>query len=47
MPYRVSGSTVYHKKGNKWSVKQKCKSPAAAKAAVRLLYGIEHGLKPR
>lgn len=47
MPYKVSGSTVYHRKNGKWSVKQKCKSPAAAKAAVRLLYGIENGMKPR
>lgn len=32
-----------HQKGGKWSVKQVCKSPASAKAAMRLLEGIEHG----
>lgn len=46
MPYKRVGSVVYHKKGGKWSVKQKCKSPAAAKAAIRLLQGVKHGWKP-
>ncbi len=47
MPYRVSGNKVLHKKGGKWKVKQTCKSHAAAFAALRLLRGIEHGMKPR
>ena len=46
MPYKVVGSDVYHKKGGKWSKKQHCKSPAAARAAIRLLQGVEHGWKP-
>jgi Zn/Cd-binding protein ZinT len=47
MPYRRSGNKVLHKKGSKWSVKQTCKSPAAAEAAIRLLRGVDHGVKPR
>ena len=47
MPYKVSGSNVMHYKGGKWSVKQHCKSPANARAAIRLLQGVEHGMKPR
>lgn len=46
MPYKIIGSTVYHKKGSKWSKKQKCSSHAAAVKAVRLLQGVEHGWKP-
>jgi len=47
MPYKIVGRTIYHKKGGKWSIKQKAKSVANAKAAMRLLHGIEHGMKPR
>jgi len=47
MPYKVEGNVVYHKKGGKWVVKQRCKSHEKAKAAMRLLYGIEHGMKPK
>jgi len=43
MPYRRRGSQVLHKKGGKWKVKQTCKSPAAAKRAINLLRGVEHG----
>ena len=43
MPYKVQGNKVLHEKNGKWSVKQTCKSPAAAKAAVRLLYAVEKG----
>ena len=43
MPYKVVGSDLYHEKGGKWSVKQHCSSPANAKAAMRLLEGLEHG----
>ncbi len=46
MPYKQVGSVVYHKKGGKWTVKQRTKSPAAAKAAIRLLHGVKHGWKP-
>ena len=46
MPYKISGNKVLHKKGGKWSVKQKCSSPANARSALRLLYGVEHGWKP-
>jgi len=46
MPYRVEGSNVMHKKGGKWSVKQHCKSHAAAVRAMNLLRGVEHGWTP-
>lgn len=47
MPYKIVGSKVMHQKGGKWTVKQTCGSPAKAKAAVRLLEGLEHGsIKP-
>lgn len=46
MPYKVSGNRVLHKKGGKWSVKQTCKSNAAAIKAMNLLRGVEHGWKP-
>ena len=47
MPYKVSGSNVLHYKGGKWKIKQHCKSPAKAKAAIRFLQGLEHGMVPR
>lgn len=43
MPYKIVGSKVMHRKGGEWSVKQTCDSNAKAKAAVRLLQGLEHG----
>ena len=43
MPYKIEGSKVLHKKGGKWSVKQTCSSPEAAKKALCLLRGIEGG----
>ena len=46
-PYKVLGNKVMHQKGGKWSIKQTCKSNANAKAAVRLLRGVEHGMVPR
>lgn len=46
MPYKRKGKVVYHYKGGKWKVKQVCKSVAAAKAAIRLLYGVESGWRP-
>lgn len=45
MPYRRSGSKVLHKKGGHWTVKQTCASPAAAEKAIRLLRGLDHGMK--
>lgn len=46
MPYKREGKRILHQKGGKWVTKQICKSIAAAKAALRLLYGIEAGWKP-
>ncbi len=46
MPYKREGNVIYHKKSGKWSVKQRCGSAQNAKAALRLLYGIESGMKP-
>lgn len=46
MPYKVQGNRVLHFKGGKWKVKQTCRSNAAAKSALRLLQGVEHGWKP-
>ena len=43
MPYKVQGSDVLHEKGGKWSIKQHCRSHAAALRAMRLLYGVEGG----
>lgn len=37
------GDTVYHKVGDEWKPKQKCKSHKNALRAMRLLYGIEGG----
>jgi hypothetical protein len=42
MPYRVRDSNVEHYKNGKWTVKQKCSSPANAHAAIRLLRAIEN-----
>lgn len=47
MPYKIRGSNVLHYKNGKWSVKQHCKSPAAAKRAKRLLDAVDHGYKPK
>jgi len=47
MPYKVMGKTVYVKKGGTWSKKATAKSPAKARAMVRLLRGLKHGMKPR
>ncbi len=47
MPYKAIGSVIYHFKNGKWSVKQHCGSSKAAKRAIRLLQGIEHGMKVR
>lgn len=47
MPYRRKGRTIYSKATGKWRKKQTCRSVAAAKRALKLLRGIEHGLVPR
>lgn len=47
MPYKREGKVIYHLKGGKWTIKQKCGSEEDAKAALRLLEGVEHsGFKP-
>ena len=46
MPNRRKGKVIYHKKGGKWRIKQRCKSVANAKRALRLLRGVAHGWKP-
>ena len=46
IPYKRVGNVVYHKKGGKWSVKQKTKSPANAQKTLNLLRGIGHGWVP-
>lgn len=45
MPYEVRGSDLYHYKNGHWEVKQHCGSKEKAKAALRLLQGLEHGDK--
>jgi len=43
MPYQIRNENeIWHFKGNRWSLKQKCKSKAAAESAIRLLHGVEH-----
>jgi len=46
MPLKRVGKTIYHKVGGKWKKKQTCNSIEAAKRALRLLQGIEHGWTP-
>ena len=46
MPNRRKGRIIYHKKGGRWRIKQRCKSVANAKRALRLLRGVAHGWKP-
>jgi len=46
VPYKRVKNVVYHKKNGKWTVKQRCKSAAAARRAIRLLQGVEHGWHP-
>lgn len=45
MPYKIVGTKVMHKKNGKWSVKQVATSVKKAEATVRLLQGVEHGMK--
>lgn len=44
MPYRVIGDKIYSKSSGRWRLKQTAKNAANAKAALRLLYGIEGGM---
>ena len=37
MPYKRKGKIIWHKKNNRWSIKQRCTSIDNAKAAMRLL----------
>ncbi len=46
MPYKRKGSVVYKKEGDRWVVKQKCKSSTAAQKALNLLRAIKHGWVP-
>lgn len=43
VPYKVKGKVVWHKKGGKWSVKQRCRSHRAAVGAVKLLHSKGYG----
>lgn len=43
MPYRVDGNKVMHKVGDRWTVKQVCKSHDAAVKAVGLLHMKGYG----
>jgi len=45
-PYKIKGKAIYHLKGGRWIKKQQCSSVENAKAALRLLMGVEHGWKP-
>lgn len=46
MPYRRIGNIIWYKKLGYWHIKQKCKDIDAAKSAMHLLLGIEHGWRP-
>ena len=47
MPYKIQGKNILHKKGGKWSIKQRCKNHANAVKALGLLEGLESGsIKP-
>jgi hypothetical protein len=46
MPNKRVGNKIYHKVGGNWKLKQKCKSVASAKRAMKLLRGVSHGWRP-
>jgi len=46
MPNKRVGRIIYHKVSGKWVVKQVCRSVAAARRAINLLRGVEHGWVP-
>jgi hypothetical protein len=37
MPYKIEGKNLLHKKGGKWTIKQRCSSHENAVKALRLL----------
>ncbi len=41
MPYKRIGTKIYRYRNGKWSVKQKCQNVNTAKAALRILKGLE------
>lgn len=48
IPYKRLGKVIYSKATGRFKVKQRCKSVASAKRALRLLRGLEAGtLKKR
>jgi len=47
MPYKRIGLTIFTKSSGVWKVKQIATSIENAKGAMRLLQGIEHGMKQR
>jgi len=47
VPYKREGKKVLHKKGGVWKVKQVARSVENAEKAIRLLRGLEHGMKRR
>jgi len=47
MPYKLVGKTIYTKSSGTWKKKQTCSSVANGKSALRLLRGIEHGMRKR
>lgn len=47
MPYKRKGRIIYHLKNGKWEIKQRCQNIENAKATLRFLNGIEHGIKPK
>jgi len=47
MPYKRVKKTIFSKATGRWKKKQTCKSVSNAKRALKLLDGLEHGMKPR
>jgi hypothetical protein len=41
VPYKRILNRIYHYKGGRWALKQKCKSVKNAEAALRLLKSLE------
>jgi len=47
MPYKRIRKNIYTKRTGRWTIKQRCRNINNAKKALRLLRGIEHGMKVR
>lgn len=47
MPYVRKGTTVYKKVGKKLKKKARARSKTSAVKMIRLLRGLEHGMKPK